>query len=145
MLFVAPLFLALAEALLRSLAPSDPAVPAGERPQRDARVARFRELVEVHLRDHYGLGWYARELGITARSLSRLCRAGLGRSPQEVIHGRLALEAQRLLTFTNASVVQVAEEFGFADPSYFSRFYLRMTGRRPIREKLPANRETMGA
>ena len=44
---------------------------------------------------------------------------------------RLALEAQRLLRYTGASARAFSAEPGFADPSYFSRFYLRMTGRRP--------------
>ncbi|KAJ8137372.1 hypothetical protein OY671_009415, partial [Metschnikowia pulcherrima] len=46
----------------------------------------------------------------------------------EVVHRRLALEARRSSRYTNASAVQVAAESGFDDPSYFSRFYRRMTG-----------------
>jgi len=45
------------------------------------------------------------------------------------------LEAHRLLRFTNATGTQVATELGFDDPSYFSRFYQRMTGRRPVEER----------
>ncbi|WP_404477427.1 helix-turn-helix domain-containing protein [Novosphingobium sp. BL-52-GroH] len=130
-----PFFLALAEALVRSLIPEHRTTPQGDVPLHEERLARFRQLVEVHLREHRAVEWYAGQLAMSVRGLSRLCRAVLDRSPQEVIHGRLALEAKRLLTFTNANVVQVAEELGFADPSYFSRFYLRMTGRRPVLEK----------
>jgi AraC family transcriptional activator of pobA len=60
-----------------------------------------------------------------------LCRARLDCSPLDLINRRLTLEAQRLLRYTSASVEQVAQELGFGDPSYFSRFYLRMTGHRP--------------
>jgi AraC family transcriptional activator of pobA len=89
----------------------------------------------VHLREHRGLAFYAAALGCTERTLTRLARARLGASPLALINRRLALEAQRLLRYTNASVAQVAHELGFADPSYFSRFYLRQTGRRPQAER----------
>ncbi|MBC2668821.1 helix-turn-helix domain-containing protein [Novosphingobium piscinae] len=121
---------ALAEALLRSLPPA-PAPPTAE----DRRLSRFRELVETHLAGHRPVEFYAAALGMTPRTLHRLCLRQLGCTPLEAIHRRLAAEAQRLLRYTNASVTQVAGELGFADTSYFSRFYLRMTGRRPTAER----------
>ena len=128
-----PLFLSLAEALLHSLAPADEqgaaAIPD------DARLAGFRRLVELHLREHRTVDWYASQLGTTSKTLTRACRHRLDCTPTALIHARLALEAQRLLRFTNASVVQVSEELGFSDSSYFSRFYQRMTGRRPLTDK----------
>lgn len=128
-----PLFLALAEALLRSLPHDTPEKTLGERA--DHRLALFRQLVETHLREHRPVSFYARSIGLSSRTLTRLCTRIAGCSPLDLIHRRCAMEAQRLLRYTNASVVQVANELGFADPSYFSRFYVRMTGRRPQDEK----------
>ena len=130
------LFQALAEALLRSLPLAAPP-PTRED---DRRLALFRHLIEVHLREHRPLDFYARSIGCTPRTLTRLCRSRLGQSPLEVMNRRLALEAQRLLRFTNASVTQVSEDLGFADPSYFSRFYLRVRGHRPQAERTPLSR-----
>jgi AraC family transcriptional activator of pobA len=124
-----PLFLALAEALVRTLTHADRDQDAGA--LADRRLHRFRHLVELHYREHRPLDFYAGALGMTRRTLSRLTAAGLDCSPMEVVHRRLALEARRLLRYTNASAVQVAAELGFDDPSYFSRFYRRMTGVRP--------------
>ena len=121
----ARLFDALAEAVARSLAAESAAL------QEDRRLALFRHLVETHLTEHRQLDFYASSIGITTRTLGRLCRAHLGTAPQTLINRRLALEAQRLLAYTSKSATQVAAELGFSDPSYFSRFYLRMTGRRP--------------
>lgn len=126
------LFLSMAEALLRSLLPEEETADEGSG---DQRISHLRHLVELHFRDQLPVGWYAERLGMTARTLTRLCRARLDCSPQELLHARLALEAQRLLCFANASVVQVSNELGFSDPSYFSRFYLRMTGHRPHLDK----------
>ncbi|MFN4135784.1 MAG: helix-turn-helix domain-containing protein [Novosphingobium sp.] len=131
-----PLFMALAEALIRSVAAG---ASSADDARSDRRLERFRQLVEVHYRQHRDLDFYAGALGMTRRTLSRMTAARLGTSPMDVIHRRLALEAQRLLRFTNATAAQVAAELGFEDPSYFSRFYQRMTGRRPSREKMSAS------
>ena len=123
-----PLFLALAEALVRSL-PGDATRPD------DRRLGQFRHLIETHLAEHRPVSFYADSLGTTVRTLNRLCLRQLGCTPLEALNRRLASEAQRLLRYTNGSVAQVADALGFADASYFSRFYLRMTGRRPVAER----------
>jgi AraC family transcriptional activator of pobA len=129
------LHLALAESLTRLLAVhADPAVVA----DLDPRLARFRVLVERHFREHRALEFYAGELGMTRRTLARMTAARLGTSPKQVIDQRLAAEARRLLHYTNAGAAQVATELGFDDPSWFSRFYLRTTGRRPRMDKRAA-------
>ena len=119
----------LAEAVVRCL----PAYAPGTGD--DQRLALFRQLLEVHLREHRPLAFYASQLRITPRSLQRLCQQHLGCSPLALINRRLAIEAQRLLRYTNASVAEVAAELGYADASYFSRGYLRQTGRRPSAER----------
>lgn len=128
-----PLFLSLAESLVRSLARDGPQDDARERA--DQRLDRFRQLIELHYRNRRDLDFYAGSLGLTQRTLSRLTAARLGCSPMDLIHRRLVLEAHRLLRYTNASATQVAAELGFDDPSYFSRFYQRLTGRRPSQDK----------
>jgi len=126
------LHLALAESLARLLAAH--AAPLADL-ETDARVDRFRALVERHFREHRPLDFYAAQLGLTRRTLARLTAARLGASPKQVIDQRLAAEARRLLHYTNAGAAQVAAELGFDDPSWFSRFYLRTTGQRPSIDK----------
>lgn len=130
------LVLALAEALVRVLATAfgDGVCDGGTAPA-DRRIERFRHLVEIHFREPHDLAFYAASLGMTRRTLSRLTAARLGCTPLDLVHRRRAAEAQRLLRYTGASVAQVAAALGFDDPSYFSRFYLRMTGHRPADER----------
>lgn len=127
------LHLALAEALARLLAVH--AAPLAD-VESDPRTARFRTLVERHFREHRALDFYAAQLGMTRRTLARLTAARLGASPKQVIDQRIVAEARRLLHYTNAGAAQVAAELGFDDPSWFSRFYLRITGQRPGADKL---------
>jgi AraC family transcriptional activator of pobA len=123
-----PLFLALAEALVRTLSHADRDQEAGA--LADRRLHRFRHLVELHYREHRPLDFYAGALGMTRRTLSRLTAAASIVRPWKSSTGG-SRSARRLLRYTNASAVQVAAELGFDDPSYFSRFYRRMTGVRP--------------
>jgi len=119
----------LATAVLRRAAP----VPADERRRslRDTLVQRYRGLIELHLRRPQPLGFYAAQLKVTPDHLSRSCRAATGLSALELLHERRLLEARRLLAYTDAPVVAVAAELGFADPAYFSRFFARAAGLPP--------------
>ena len=118
----------LAEALLR-IAAEECGQPA--RQHGDRLVMRFQALVEAHCRRERRLAFYAQGLCCTERTLTRRVGEALGVSPMDYLHQRLAVEATGLLRFTNASCADVADELSFEDPSYFSRWYRRMTGRRP--------------
>lgn len=96
---------------------------------------RFQSLVETNYREHRPLGYYTERLNCTIRTLSRQTEAAFGMTPLQLINRRTLFEARRLLRFTNASCSQVAAELGFEDPSYFSRFYRRMTGASPSTQK----------
>lgn len=121
----------LAEAWLRLATKSslEPATTNGSITQ------TFLALVETNYRAHKPLGWYAAQLNCTVRTLSRQTEEAFGMSPLHLINRRLVFEARRLLRATNAHCGNVAAELGFDDPSYFSRFYLQKTGRRPSEEK----------
>lgn len=117
-------------------------VPPDEvrRALRDTLVQRYRGLLELHLRRHQPLAFYAGALGVTPDHLSRSCRAALGLSALDLLQDRLLLEARRLLAYTRAPVGEVAAELGFADPAYFSRFFARRAGLAPL-----AYRAALGA
>ncbi len=115
---------------LRQAAPLPTAV-ASRRAWRDTLVQRFRALVELHLRRHQPLTFYARQLKVTPDHLSRACRTTTGQSALDLLQERLFIEARRLLAFTDAPVSDVARDLGFEDASYFSRFFARHAGRSP--------------
>lgn len=118
----AALVIASAEEMLREAAPS----PDSDR-QRALALA-FRDMVDARYRDGLSIGDYAQHLATTVPTLNRACRARLDRSPGEVLRERLLLEAMRYLTFTSASVSQIADDLGFSDPAYFARFFKQRTG-----------------
>lgn len=96
-----------------------------------ALFVRFRSLVENRYREHQSLANYARALGVSEKRLAAACRAAADRTPLELIHDRLVIEAKRSLLYTSMNIAEVAYSLGFEDPAYFSRFFARQTGVAP--------------
>lgn len=92
---------------------------------------RFRALVEQWYGKHRTVAKYTHALGVTEKRLGLACRAAVDRTPLELIHGRLIIEAKRNLLYTSMSIAEVAYSLGFEDPGYFSRFFTRQTGMAP--------------
>jgi len=97
----------------------------------DQRIARLRELIARHHTEHWLIGRYAAELGMSPRSLSRLCRAETGQSAHDLLEAHLMHEACRLLAYTRLSAQAVAYQLGYQDPSYFNRRFRRGIGLSP--------------
>jgi len=106
---------------------------ARSRPQgvRDTLVQRYLALVDQHHATHEPLAFYADALDVTVDHLSRSCRAVLKQSALNVLNDRRMLEARRLLAYTPMSVAEVAQQLGYDDPAYFSKFFQRSTGSAP--------------
>jgi AraC-like DNA-binding protein len=67
----------------------------------------------------------------SAAHLHRLCQQRYGRSPiQQVIFLRMA-RAKYLLTYTNLSITQIAEQVGFQEVSNFSKRFKKSLGTPP--------------
>lgn len=114
--------------ILSGLAQTD---PGGTAPKSDPRIARFQALIATHATEHWPIGRYAQALGLSERSLGRVCKAQTGLGPQAVIDAHLMREASRLLAYTQMSAQSVAHALGFEDPSYFSRRFRAFAGMSP--------------
>lgn len=103
------------------------------------RLNAFRTLVETQFATHHQAPPYAGQLALSLKRLDQICRQLTGKSAQRLIHERIVVEAKRLIAYHQASVKEVAFQIGFDDPSYFSRFFRRMTGVSPqsFREQFP--------
>ncbi|MCU1717946.1 helix-turn-helix domain-containing protein [Pseudomonas sp. 5P_3.1_Bac2] len=91
-------------------------------------LAHYLKLIELHYREHWSIDQYAYRIGVSSTYLNNLCRQFTEHSALQLVHQRLLLEAKRNLIYTAMSVAQIADNLGFADPAYFSRFFKRMSG-----------------
>lgn len=116
-------------ALLTALIARVPDDPSEQR--RDARFARFQDLLEVDFRAYRDVAHYADRLHVTSRTLTRSALTSTGLPARRVIEERVVLEAKRLLLHHGLSSAACAAELGFDDPSAFSSYFARVAGLRP--------------
>ena len=106
---------------------------AGPRPLPRNIVHTFMVLVDLHLRDHWTIQQYARQMGVSRDRLNSAVRRATGHPPLTHIHERLITEAKALLTESGLQVAEVAYKLGFGDAAYFNRFFQRHEGIPPGR------------
>jgi len=104
----------------------------GDEPSADQRLlTAYQAHIETHFRELHEVGAYAELLHISAGHLSEVVKAQSGKSAIKHVHERLVLEAKRLLFYTPQALKEIAFDLGFAEPSYFNRFFKRETGLTP--------------
>ena len=99
--------------------------------KRDMLIAGFMELLWKHLPADKEVAFYAKELCVTPKHLSRAIKAGTGKSPHEIIAGELLALAMQLLRNDNILVQQVSDYLHFSDQAAFSKFFKKYTGTSP--------------
>lgn len=105
--------------------------PVGQRPSQRMILHNFLQLVDLHMREHWTLARYARQLGISTERLSSAVRRATGQPPLKLVHARLMREAERLLDGPELQIAEIAETLGFRDAGYFNRFFKRNKGMAP--------------
>nr|WP_225777538.1 helix-turn-helix domain-containing protein [Pseudomonas sp. Marseille-Q3773] len=102
------------------------------RDERDRHLlGQYLRLVEAHYREHLSVEEFAARLNIPSLQLNQLCRALSGQTALQVVHRRLLLEARRNLVYTRMSIGQLSDSLGFTDPTYFARWFKRLSGQTP--------------
>lgn len=84
---------------------------------------RFLSLVSEYYRERHDVAYYAGCLSITMRYLAHVTRAVSGKTPKQIIDGRLLSESERLLLSTSLSVQEIAARLGFTSQMVFARFF----------------------
>ncbi len=105
-------------------------------------LQKLKDLIEKHYREKHTPSAFAEMLYITPKALGKLTKTHFNKTPSELIHERIIIEAKRELYLTNKAVKEIAAELGFADEFYFSRFFKNNTMVSPqlYREKVGFNR-----
>lgn len=94
-------------------------------------VRQFNLLVEKHYKTHHQVQDYADLLAKSPKTLSNLFSKNKVSSPLSLIQQRIALEAKRMLRYTDFSASEIAYELGFKEPSHFSRLFKKVVGESP--------------
>lgn len=86
-------------------------------------IRNFNLLVETHFKEYHQVQDYANIIHKSPKTISNVFSKYSEKSPLEVIHERVILEAKRLLIYTDRSAKEIAFELGFSDIPNFSRFF----------------------
>lgn len=92
---------------------------------------RFISLVNVYSKKERNVNFYADKLCLTPRYLNTVIRQASQQTVMDWINQSIILEAKVLLKHSNLLVYQVSDELNFPNPSFFSKFFKRMTGMTP--------------
>ena len=102
------------------------------RPSRHEELfRRFITLVNEHCKTQRTTTFYADRLCLSPRYLSSVIRNVSGRTVVEWVNQAVILEAKVLLKHSDLLTYQIADELHFPNPSFFSKFFKRMTGMTP--------------
>jgi len=94
-------------------------------------LRRFNFLVDIHFKTKRQVSDYADLLNKSPKTLSNLFSLYSQKTPQQIIHERVALEAKRLLHFSEKNAKEIAFELGFEAPTHFSKFFKKIVGFSP--------------
>jgi len=93
---------------------------------------RFLQLIAKEGRTKHAIEYYAERLCVSPNHMSTLVRRESGLTVLQWIDRALVREAKVLLHHTAMPVAEVAEQLGFATPSFFIRFFRQQTGQTPL-------------
>ncbi len=93
-------------------------------------IRMFTYLVEWNFKKEHSVAFYASQLNKSPKTISNYF-LGFDKSPLQVIHDRITLEAKRLLRYTDLTAKEIAYEVGFNDASHLSRLFKKQTGESP--------------
>lgn len=92
---------------------------------------RFIAALAIHYKTTHEVAFFAKELGISTRKLTDICRNCCGSGAKELINGQLIAEARRALQFSSRPVKDIAYALNFSSPDQFSHFFKKHTGTAP--------------
>ena len=88
--------------------------------------------MEKNFRKTHSVAEFTNILHLSAKQLNKLCRSHTGDSALEFIHGRIVIEAKRLLKFSNKPIKQIAYDLHFTDAAHFANFFKQKTSFTPL-------------
>lgn len=95
------------------------------------RFYQFTSLLEDNFHKHYSVQQYAEMMHMAPKTLRSICKQISGLSVKAIIQDRVALEAKLYLQNTDLDIQEISYRLGFEDPSYFSRYFKKVTQEAP--------------
>ncbi len=92
----------------------------------------FMNLAVANFERERGISFYANEMCLTPKYLSKLVKENCGRTASEIIDSMVIAKTNNLLKHSDKSVKVIASEMGFSSQSAFNKFFKAKTGMSPL-------------
>lgn len=100
---------------------------------------QFFSLLYSHYKEERSIQFYADQLNITSKYFSKVVKETSSRNASELIDEMVIMGIKASLKCTDKTVLQISEEYNFANPSYFGTYFKRNTGVTPLQYKKSEN------
>lgn len=109
---------------------------SSEKPHSRIMFDRFIRLVNTYNRQEHSLSFYADKMCVTPRYLGVMVKETSGVTAKEWIDRAVSTNAKVMLKYGNRPVRRIADDLSFPNPSFFCKFFKRMTGTTPQEYRL---------
>ncbi len=96
-----------------------------------SQVSNFKEVLETHFIKEKSVAFYAEYYALSVDVFSKKIKKEFGKTPSVLIQERMILEAKKQLHLTYKNIKEIANELGFEDEFYFSRYFKKQVGISP--------------
>jgi AraC family transcriptional activator of pobA len=105
------------------------------REKTDNKTLKYFQIFQKNLKNNNteskNISQYAKEIGITTMHLNRICKIVVGKSPIQILHELVVVEAKKYLLNTSYSISEISYFLNFNDPAYFTRLFKKNVGVSP--------------
>jgi AraC family transcriptional regulator, transcriptional activator of pobA len=108
----------------------------GKKSKHELLMEEFLRLVNSHYKEQREVGFYADNLKLTPKYLSKVIFDNSGKSANDWINEYVILEAKALLKSTNMNIQQISDFLNFPSQSFFGKFFKRHVGLSPKEYKM---------
>lgn len=98
-------------------------------------LGTFKKLIEENFKSLKKVQEYADLMHLSSKHLSEIVKEQTNRTALHHIHERILHEAEYLLTYSSASVSEIAFSLNYDTPSHFGRFFKTYRGITPLKYK----------
>lgn len=95
-------------------------------------TSQFFELLFKHYKQERKISFYADQMFITSKYLSKIIKESTGKPINQWIDEMVIMAVKALLKTSDMTNLQISEELNFANASFYSSFFRKRTGMTPI-------------
>lgn len=88
-----------------------------------SEISDFKKILDDNFIQNKSVAFYADYYALSIDVFSKKIKKQFGKTPSKLIQERMILEAKKRLHLTHKSIKEIANELGFDDEFYFSRYF----------------------